>query len=127
MAYITANQTRDIKKRLRSAFPGFKFSVRNRHHMSVSVKILSGPRDFSDLNLTNEWVSHFDPTHFNVNHYHLHNYGPHEGFFRKIAAIVNEGNYDNSDIMTDYFDVGFYVSISVGSWDRPYVPTLELA
>ena len=26
--------------------------------------------------------------------------------------------------MTDYFDVGFYVSLSIGEWDKPYVVTV---
>jgi hypothetical protein len=29
-------------------------------------------------------------------------------------------NHDNSDIMTDYFDVGWYVNIYVGKWNKPY-------
>jgi len=34
---------------------------------------------------------------------------------------MNEGNHDNSDIMTDYFDVGWYISVRLGKWDKPYV------
>jgi hypothetical protein len=29
-------------------------------------------------------------------------------------------NHDNSDIMTDYFDVGWYLNINVGGWNKPY-------
>ncbi len=28
--------------------------------------------------------------------------------------------YDNSDIMTDYFDVAWYVDINIGKWNKPY-------
>ena len=28
--------------------------------------------------------------------------------------------YDNSDAMTDYFDTAYYVSISVGKWNKDY-------
>jgi hypothetical protein len=28
--------------------------------------------------------------------------------------------YDNSDIMTDYFDVAYYNNINIGKWDKPY-------
>jgi hypothetical protein len=30
------------------------------------------------------------------------------------------GNYNNSDIMTDYFDVGWYIEINVGKWNKEY-------
>jgi hypothetical protein len=36
---------------------------------------------------------------------------------------MNGGNHDNSDVQTDYFDVGWYVDVNIGSWDKPY--TLE--
>ncbi|MBF84561.1 MAG: hypothetical protein CL489_08815 [Acidobacteria bacterium] len=39
---------------------------------------------------------------------------------KKIFDIINEENYDNSDAMTDYFDVGFYWEINIGTWDKPY-------
>ncbi len=41
-----------------------------------------------------------------------------------ICALVdalNTGNYDRSDIMSDYHDVGHYVDLSVGTWDKPYI------
>jgi hypothetical protein len=30
-------------------------------------------------------------------------------------------NWDNSDPMTDYFDVNFYVHLNIGEWDKPFV------
>lgn len=30
-------------------------------------------------------------------------------------------NYDNSDIMSDYFDVGRYIDIELGSRNKPYI------
>lgn len=45
-------------------------------------------------------------------------------FFRELTAAMR-GNlwYDNSDIMTDYFDTAYYLNINVGQWNRPYVFT----
>jgi hypothetical protein len=34
---------------------------------------------------------------------------------------MNMGNHDNSDIMTDYFDVGWYVDVNIGLWNKPYI------
>ena len=41
-------------------------------------------------------------------------------FLTKALAIMNEGNFDKSDIQSDYFHVGWYVSINIGQWDKPY-------
>jgi hypothetical protein len=34
---------------------------------------------------------------------------------------MNQGNWNRSDVQTDYFDVGWYCDINVGSWNKPYV------
>lgn len=41
--------------------------------------------------------------------------------FRAIRAALNIDNYDNSDIHTDYFDVGHYTHINIGRWNKPFV------
>ena len=41
-------------------------------------------------------------------------------FLIKMRDCLNDGNHDRSDIMTDYFDVGWYVWINLGKWDKPY-------
>lgn len=55
----------------------------------------------------------------NFNHYHQdRNLYPYytTAFFNKIKAvfaIANQWNYDHSDSMTDYFDVGYYLDIDI--------------
>jgi hypothetical protein len=45
-------------------------------------------------------------------------------FFRELtAAMRGDLWYDNSDIMTDYFDTAYYLNINVGQWNQPYVFT----
>jgi hypothetical protein len=39
------------------------------------------------------------------------------------VRALNCDNYDNSDSMTDYFDVGHYVDLNIGKWDKPFVCT----
>lgn len=41
-------------------------------------------------------------------------------FFEELFPAMNVGNHDNSDIQTDYFDVGWYVDVNVGKWNAPY-------
>lgn len=39
---------------------------------------------------------------------------------RELFAAMNDGNHDRSDIQTDYFDVGWYCDVNIGSWAKPY-------
>jgi hypothetical protein len=59
--------------------------------------------------VSHHWTDHFD--------------GKAKEFLDKAFEIMFEGNHDNSDIMTDYFDVGWYCDINIGKWDRPYTVT----
>jgi hypothetical protein len=40
-----------------------------------------------------------------------------------VIDAMNDGNHDNSDIQSDYFDVGWYTHINVGRWNKPYLLT----
>ena len=42
---------------------------------------------------------------------------------REVFAAMNEGNHDNSDIQSDYFNVGWYVAVNVGYWNKDYILT----
>lgn len=47
-------------------------------------------------------------------------------FFRELtAAMRGKLWYDNSDIMSDYFDTAYYLDINVGKWNKPYVFTAK--
>ncbi len=52
--------------------------------------------------------------------------GTAKAFLREVIDAMNVGNHDNSDIMTDYFDVGWYVNVNVGKWNKPYVCTKKV-
>lgn len=79
---------------------GFSWTVGVRDHMSLQVKIRKYPA----------W--------FKLNTYHPHMYfdDTPEGqksleWIKKFIAAMNTGNWDKSDPMTDYFNVGFFVSL----------------
>ena len=44
-------------------------------------------------------------------------------FCRVVEDVleISVPNYDNSDSMTDYFDVGYYKSIYLGDYDKDYI------
>jgi hypothetical protein len=110
MAYISAEAAKVIRQELKAAFPKVKFSVRIRHFSALSVTIMKAPFRFSDED------------HCQLNHYHAGNY-KNSDILKKMIAIINKKNWDRSDAMVDYFDVGFYLTMSQGAWDKPFVYT----
>lgn len=138
MAYISTEQVAFKRQTLKEAFPGWKFSVRKDRHSAIRVTILSGPIDFfadearTPRNRTSSSIiAHIDgpsaKLHDSVNQYYIKDHwaGEARDALLAINEIVNDGNYDNSDIQSDYFDVGFYVTIEIGSWEKSYVCTTK--
>lgn len=64
----------------------------------------------------------FGRDYIQVNHYWIKE--RYEGiareFLLELVAAMNKGNYNNSDSMSDYVDVGWYININVGKWNKPY-------
>jgi hypothetical protein len=96
--------------------------VRIDHHSSLQVQIISAPYDLLQYRNPDRWSPEcFDRKHCQVNQYHMNGWnGRALDDLKKIIAICNEGNHDNSDIMSDYFDVGWYFNLSIGDWDKPF-------
>lgn len=116
MAYYNQEMKRAAAPKIKALLKEYdlKGSLSVRHHMSVVLTITSGPIDF-DL----------DRGYAQVNVYWLreHYTGKALEFLEKAYEILMQGNHNNSDIQSDYFDVGWYVDINVGRWDKPYVCT----
>ena len=95
-------------------------SVRN--HMTLCLTITQGPIDFiTDFNKTAEPRQPVQDS-IDVNPYWFHDHftGKAKQALKELFAALNEGNHDNSDIQTDYFDVGWYVDVNIGKWNKPY-------
>jgi len=56
----------------------------------------------------------------NPYHYNDHFSGRALKFLQEVMSIMNKGNWDQSDIQTDYFNVGWYVDVNIGKWNKPY-------
>lgn len=63
------------------------------------------------------------PTYLNVNTHHIdtHFTGVARECLEELLAAMNEGNWDNSDSQTDYFDKGWHCDIAVGRYTKAYV------
>ncbi|KLT69906.1 LPD29 domain-containing protein [Flavobacterium sp. ABG] len=118
MAYITTEAVKEMRNQLKQLYPlkqGWKFSVTREHYSSVRCCILQAPIELrQDANKEYESVNHF----WLESHYK--DFPAIQEVLKKVAGVLNQDNYNNSDLMTDYHDVGHYITLKVGDWDKPF-------
>ena len=135
MAYISTDDVKHIRNSLKKELPQFKFSVVRDHHSSVSINLMKGPA-FKDWEYNDRYTGETkvgslnDGEHHQINEYHLEDfYGKDNAkILGKVSEIAytapglagGKEYYNNNDIQSDYFDVAYYVSISVGKWNKDY-------
>jgi hypothetical protein len=105
---------------------GVKGSLSVCNHSTIVLTLKSGKIDFIE-NLNRDQTSNgFHPAtrgHVDVNPYWYQDHfdGKAKKFLDEALRVLNTGNHDRSDIQTDYFDVGWYVDVKVGKWNKPYI------
>ena len=135
MAYISTDDVKHIRNTLKKELPQFKFSVVRDHHSSVTIALMKGPafNDYEYFDRYNNTITTSnlsDGEHHQINQFHLEDFYGKENAdilskidtISRTAPAKNGGKvwYNDSDIMTDYFDIAYYVHISVGKWNKPY-------
>jgi len=115
---------------------GMKGTIAVRHHSTLVVNIKSG-----NLDVITNWMDNprpyrsayvKRPDYLSVNQYWIseHFSGAVRDFLLELSEAMNAApgleNYDRSDIQTDYFDVGWYIDINIGTWNKPYIYTGEM-
>lgn len=117
MAYMNQERKAIIAARIKPILKeyGMKATISTDRH-SIYLNVKSGKIDFS------EYMRPEDRGHIQVNPYwyHEHFSGKALEFIGKSIRAMFEGNHDNSDSHTDYFDVGWYVHMNIGRWSKPY-------
>ena len=110
---------------------GMKGTISTDRH-SITVTLKSGPlnliKDFNDTASCNPKYNSsqhpFQPvTYYDINPYWYHEHftwRDNLSFITELLDAINRGNHDNSDIQSDYFDVGWYVHVKVGKWNKLY-------
>ena len=131
MAYMSQDRKKEIAEVVKVILKeyGVKGTLAVRHHSTLVLNINSGCIDFignyvSMMDSTKlENYLDFRPSYLDINPYHYRDHfdGKAKEFLNKVFNAMNKGNHDNSDVQTDYFDVGWYVDINIGRWDKPYI------
>ena len=137
MAYVS----QDLKKSLAPAIKAVlkKYNVKGslavNNHSTLVLNIKSGSIDFienfiqtdQDSNIGRkmeqsqvDYIRKNRSLDVNVYWYKEHFSGKALAFLSEVIPLMNKGNHDNSDVQTDYFDVGWYVDVNIGKWDKPY-------
>lgn len=134
MAYVS----QDLKKSLAPAIKAvckkykIKASLSVRNHSTLCLNISEGAIDFIGNSNKVCGANHYQVSrgftpntsgYSDVNPYWFkeHYDGKALAFLKEVLAIMNRGNHDNSNAQVDYFDVGWYVDVNIGKWNKPYV------
>ena len=115
MAYMNQERKAAIAAAIKPVLAkyGMKGSLSVRNHSTICLTVVSGAIDFGET-----------PRSVNVYWIEKNYSGVVRDFLLEaLAALKSAGWYDRSDAMTDYFDTAYYVDISIGRWDKPYVWT----
>ncbi len=126
MAFMSQKRKKELAPAIKAVLKkfGIKGTLAVDNHSSLVANLKSGDIDFENsVNAKHESLLG-GPTifHTNVNTYWIEDHwtGKAKEFLLELKAAMSRGNHDNSDIMTDYFDVGWYVNINIGKWDKAY-------
>jgi hypothetical protein len=132
MAYMSQERKANLAPAIKALCKahGVKASIAVDNHSTLVVNIKSSPFDFiGNVNRVMEAHPRYNNHTFRpatdsiqVNPYWCHEHfdGAERDFIVELVRLMNIGNHDNSDIQSDYFDVGWYISVNIGSWNKPY-------
>jgi len=138
MAYMSQERKQSLAPAIKAVLKkyGVKGSLSIRSHSSLVLTIKSGKIDFVEnfietdskvlhgRKMSQDQIDHIrknQSVDVNPYWYHEHFSGKAKNFLKEVLTAMNNGNHDNSDIQSDYFDVGWYVDVNIGRWNQPYV------
>lgn len=138
MAYMSQERKAIIAANLKKIMPaGWKYTLGVRNHSTIVFTLRQAPVDI--LGNIREALKETDfgnsygakgavevKGHWSVNEYYVDTQfsGKVREVMLSIRDALMEGNHNNSDPMTDYFDVGWYVDINIGLWNNPFLDTI---
>ena len=124
MAYINQETKAKISSMLKPVLKkyGVKGTLRIHNHSQITLNIKQGSIDFIQ-NYMDTVKRDTSDRYLDVNPYwyHEHFSGKAKSFLEEALMALKGANwYDRSNCQIDYFDVAYYVGISIGQWNKPY-------
>lgn len=131
MAYVSQELKAKLAPTIKAICKKYnvKASLAVRNHSTLVLNIKQGDIDFignykeTQIGRVSKFVrDEQDIKCIDVNPYwyHEHFSGRALDFLKEVIPAMNDGNHDNSDIQSDYFDVGWYIDVNIGKWNQPY-------
>ena len=131
MAYMNQEKKQAIATKIKPILKkyGVKATMAVHNHSTLVLNIKSGKLDFienfvgNSKGMTSEQVDYIRKNKIidvNTYWYKEHFTDKPLQFLSEVIPAMNTGNYDNSDIQTDYFEVGWYINVNIGQWKKPY-------
>ena len=113
MAYMNQEKKKKLAPAIKEICKkyGIKATLGVNNYSTLNLNLKSGSIDFGTDSINEYWYEE----HFADNKKAL-------AFLSEVIPAMNNGNHNNSDIQTDYFDVGWYIGVKLGKYtDKPYI------
>ena len=133
MAYVSQERKKELAPRIKQVLKkyGLTGTISVRNHSTLCVNISKGPIDFiknyketiaehpayQQYGVQDQEITYLD---VNTHWIHTNFSGVAEQALTELEEALTVGNWNNSDIQTDYFDVGWYIDINIGICQKPY-------
>lgn len=116
MAYISSEEVKTIRERIKSAYPSYMWSITREHGSTIRVALMA-----SDLTFSSGYIQ--------VNHYYVkEHYADNpkaKEVFSNVLKIIHGYKlcYDRNagDPYADYGSNNYFINLHVGKWDKPHV------
>jgi hypothetical protein len=121
MSYVSQELKAKIAPKVKEILKKYKVkgSLAVNHHSTLVLNIKEGA-----LDMYQDFAKPEDAAKFGIQvnpyWYKDHFAGKTKAFLSEVIPAMNDGNWDKSDIQSDYFNVGWYVSVNIGKWNKPY-------
>ena len=137
MAYVSQEMKKELAPGINAVLNkyGMKGSISVNNYSSLVVTLQQGPLDFRGVDYRGNDIYYLatDANMYSqVNTYHVDKFysGVTADFLNELVAAMKGATsrgewYNNTDIMTDYFDIAYYVNVNVGKFDKGYIYTGE--
>ena len=121
MAYMDQERKAKLAAGVKAVMPkGWKYSLAVRNHSTIVCTISEAP---VDLITALHGVGGNGQRHTEVNRRWFEFRNIPDDVATPMLAILdalNVGNHNRSDLQQDLHDVGWYVSLKIGRWDKPF-------